>query len=106
MPFKKGKSGNPAGRPRKPNRATTELKGWIQSLIDDNRDQLETDLKAMEPKERWQIIERLMQYTIPKMQVVEANLEFDNLSDENVNKIATDLLNIIQNDNTRKRNKN
>lgn len=101
MPFKKGESGNRKGRPNgAENKNTTELKTWIQALIDNNRVQLERDLKALEPKERWQIIERLMQYTTPKMQNIEAHLEYDKLSDEHLNRITTDLLNNIQNDNT------
>lgn len=105
MGLHKGQCNNRKGRPRKPNKITTELKGWIQRLIDDNRVQLETDLKALEPKERWQIIEKLMNYTIPKLSNVEANLEYDNLTDEHLNRIATDLLKSLKNDNTRKRNK-
>ena len=69
MSLRKGETNNPNGRPKgKPNKATAELKTWITELIDNNRDQLEIDLKSMHPKERWQIIERLMQYTTPKMQ--------------------------------------
>jgi len=83
-----------------PNRVTTELKTWIQSLIDNNRVQLEADLKALEPKERWQVVERLMQYTTPKLQNIEATLEYDKLTDEHLNMIVTDLLNNIENDTT------
>ena len=67
----KGKTNNPNGRPKGiPNKVTTELKEWIQQLIDGNRDKFETDLKQLDPKDRLMIIERLMQYVIPKQQSI------------------------------------
>lgn len=82
--------------PGTPNKVTAELKTWIQSMIDGNRLQLEADLKALQPKDRWIIIERLMQYAIPKMQNVdvEATLELEparTLSKEEVRKLWEDL---------------
>jgi len=101
MAPKKGTVNNPAGRKKGTlNKVTMELKAWIKQLIDNNRVQLESDLKALEPKERWQIIERLMQYTTPKIQSIEGHLEYDSLTDEGLKQIATDILNNLQNDNT------
>lgn len=38
MAQKKGQTGNPKGRPKgKPNKVTSELKSWIQQIIDGNR---------------------------------------------------------------------
>jgi hypothetical protein len=55
-----------------PNRVTTDLRQWVNFLIENNREQLEKDLEALEPKERWQLIEKLMQYVIPKKREEEA----------------------------------
>ncbi|MDR2475707.1 MAG: hypothetical protein LBD45_07595 [Bacteroidales bacterium] len=69
MAQKKGKTGNPYGRPKgTPNKVTTDLRQWVKSLIENNQELLEKDLASLEPKERWQIIEKLMQYIIPKKQ--------------------------------------
>jgi uncharacterized protein (UPF0305 family) len=76
MAQKKGKTGNPHGRPKgKPNKITADLKQWVKMLIENNLTLLESDLQALEPKERWQVVERLLQYVIPKCKdVQEQNL--------------------------------
>ena len=67
----KGKSGNYKGRTKgSQNKVTIELKTWINELIDSNRAQFEKDLKAIDPEKRLAIIEKLMNYCIPKMQSV------------------------------------
>lgn len=68
----KGKTNNPKGRPKgKPNKVTGGLRLWIDELISTNREKLERDLKEMEPRDRWQVVERLMQYVIPKQQSID-----------------------------------
>ena len=63
----KGKTGNPNGRPKgSPNKVTQELREWLAKLIDDNREQMQKDIEALEPKERLQVLEKFMQYTLPK----------------------------------------
>jgi hypothetical protein len=49
-----------------PNKVTTDLRTWVSMLIENNRERLEKDLETLEPKERWMLIEKLMQYVIPK----------------------------------------
>lgn len=53
-----------------PNRVTSELKSWIQQVIDGNRSQFEKDLKGLDAKDRLLILEKLMAYVTPKMQSV------------------------------------
>lgn len=49
-----------------PNKVNATAKQWLASLIDKNRLQMERDLKQLQPKERLVILEKLMQYVIPK----------------------------------------
>lgn len=53
-----------------PNKTTSQLKSWISNLIDDNRDQVVKDLKKLDPKERLAILEKLMQYVVPRQQSI------------------------------------
>lgn len=53
-----------------PNKVTGTVKEWIAQLIDKNRTQIEQDLASLEPKDRLMILEKLMQYVVPKQQSV------------------------------------
>lgn len=49
-----------------PNKITGTLKEWLNNILDENREQIERDLKALPPKERLIMFEKLLQYVIPK----------------------------------------
>jgi hypothetical protein len=70
MSHVKGTSKTGGRRKGTPNKTTTDLRTWISGLLDNNREQLEVDLGALEPKDRLVILEKLMQYVIPKQQSV------------------------------------
>ncbi len=71
MGLQKGKTNNPGGRPKgTPNRNTTEMKEWVNGLLNKNKKQFEKDLKAVDPEKRLAIIEKLLQYTLPKQQSI------------------------------------
>lgn len=74
-----------------PNKVSGTLKEWLTSLIDKNRDQIEKDLQDLEPKERLQMIEKLMQYVIPKQAAQQVKLDFDSLTDEQLQQLVNDI---------------
>lgn len=57
-----------------PNRVTGELRSFVSNLIDDNREQIVKDLKSLRPKERLAVIEKLMQFVLPRQQAVRADI--------------------------------
>lgn len=92
-----GKTNNPNGRPKgKPNKITGEMRSWIQQLINDNKEQLEKDIQALEPKVRWQIIERLLNYCIPKQSAVDADVKLSALTDEQLEQIVVQIINELE----------
>ena len=54
-----------------PNRVTATLKEWVADLLDRNRERIEEDLEALDPKDRLLMLERLMGYVLPKCKVDE-----------------------------------
>ena len=90
--MEKGKTNNPNGRPKgTPNKITQDMRQWLSTVIDKNRRQIERDLKALEPKERLQMLEKLMQYVIPKQQAVKAEVDLATLTDDQLNTIVNQL---------------
>lgn len=97
--MEKGHTNNPNGRPKgKPNKVTQDMRQWLSAVLEKNRSQMEKDLKALEPKERLQILERLMQYVIPKQQAVNAEVDFSKLTDSQLDTIVTEITKGIDNE--------
>ena len=94
MGLKKGQTNNRRGRPKgSQNRMTVPMKEWIQGLVSENLDQLKDDLKAMEGRDRWAVVEKLMCYITPKLQSLdtEAQIKIEYIELERLLRNAPDV---------------
>lgn len=82
-----------------PNKVTGDLRTWITELLDKNRNQIEKDIKRLEPEKRVLMFEKLLNYVIPKMQSIDNQIDFTNLSNEQIEEIATNILKSVKDEN-------
>ena len=66
MPFIKGQTGNPQGRPTgSQNYVTTDIKEFINNFLNENLNTLQADFDNLESKERLYFMEKLLKYVVP-----------------------------------------
>lgn len=58
-----------------PNKVTGTLKEFVANLIDQNREQMERDLKSLSPRDRLYALDKFMQYVLPKNQSLNTNIK-------------------------------
>jgi len=80
-----------------PNAITSDLRAKIYTIVENQIDNIENDLQALEAKERLQIVEKLISYCVPKLQAQSVEIDFAKLSDEQLNQVINQL-NINENE--------
>lgn len=69
--MKKGITNNPNGRPKGSlNKSTTEMRELVTNFVSANLTTIQADFDQLEPKERLLFLEKLLGYTLPKLQSV------------------------------------
>jgi len=87
--FKPGQSGNPEGRPKgAKDKANKEIRQKISDFIEANIDKIQSDINELEPEKRIRYFIQLLEYSIPKMRAIEADItETESLTDTERNEI-------------------
>lgn len=94
MAQRKGQTGNPNGRPKgSPNKATKDLRQWINGFIESQTDQIQQDWQQLEPKDRIVLFEKLLKYSLPTLQATNLTTDLEKLSDEDLDRIVNEILN-------------
>jgi len=97
MPFKKGRSGNPKGRPPgTKDKAGKELRDRVRVLLENQFDRIVEDLESLEPRDRVNAWLKLLEYSIPKLQrseiiqepAEEPDFDYSNLTDEELGELT------------------
>ena len=67
-----GKTNNPNGRPAgKPNKITTECRKIIKNAIENDIDKIPELMKKLEPKDRLNVLVKILPYLLPKLEPVQ-----------------------------------
>jgi predicted lipase len=61
-----------------PNKITTEIKDVFKQIIECNLSQIETDIMELNPKDRIDVILKLSEYVLPKLQRSSIEMEREN----------------------------
>ena len=77
-----------------PNKITMDLRQKIQDILESNWNTIEKDIKGLEPKDRLMFFEKLLKYVLPTLQATSLNVDFEKLSDEQLDEIINRLSNI------------
>ncbi|MFW6273035.1 MAG: DUF5681 domain-containing protein [bacterium] len=88
MGFKKGESGNPQGRPPgTKNKVNQEIRERINIFLDENFEIIESDLLALEPRERVKFYIELLSFGLPKLKAIEMTNDPESVSHEDLDLI-------------------
>lgn len=74
-----------------PNKATLPLREFITSFLTDNQETIKSDFKKLSSYQRIQIFERLTKYALPMLQSIEATVDTNKLSDEQLALMITQI---------------
>lgn len=64
-------AGRKSTRKDKPNKTTAQVRALVMDLIDDNIEQIQQDIAALDPKDRVNIWLKLLEFYLPKPREVE-----------------------------------
>lgn len=95
MGLRKGQTNNKNGRPKgKPNKVTGELRDVISGLLNEEMTttKLRNILRKLDPEKRLAYLIKLTDFVLPKLKQTDLNVDFENLSEEQLDLIIKRML--------------
>lgn len=94
----KGKTNNPNGRPKGvPNKINADLKSRIAQIVENGFEAIETDLEALEAKDRVNAYLKFLEYLLPKQR--ETKVDVSSLTDNEVEELLNRALHKVNHEN-------
>jgi len=84
--------GNGTTRKGSPNKSKKVLEERVHELVEGNIAQIKKDLKGLKPRDMVRAISDLMKYVLPAKRAVDSTINIENLSDEHLDRIISELL--------------
>ena len=92
MELKKGQTNNPDGRPvGSQNKINADLRQSINDFLQKNFVEVEKDMQKLQPKDRVRLYIDLLQYGLPKLQSASLDIDYSQMSDEQLDYIIEGL---------------
>ena len=87
MPFQKGTSGNPEGRPKSIREHQDDIRTMLYEFIKANFSEVLTDLDTMSTKDRMRVFLQLLKHVEPRFGERAPMLNLDNATEEQLDKL-------------------
>jgi hypothetical protein len=94
MGLRKGMTNNKQGKPKGAvNKLNKDMRQTIADFLTDHWSEVEKEFSKLKGRDKVNFYRDLLQYSIPKMQAVAVEMEFGQLSEENIDRIIDKLSN-------------